>query len=80
MSQPDQQRAILHLINLSGYSEKVCFEPLPTRPFEIDVMGSYSGARARVAGTDLRVTRREGRSVFTVPVLNAYEAIVLTQT
>jgi hypothetical protein len=78
MSQPDKRRAILHLINGSGQSSSAYFEPIPFHAIEIDLMGSFSTAKARVAGADLKIVARQGRTVLTLPVLNGYEAIVLT--
>jgi hypothetical protein len=78
MSQADKRRAILHLINGSGQSTNGYFEPIPFHALEIDLLGSYSTATARVTGVELKIVKREGRSVVTLPVLNGYEAIVLT--
>jgi hypothetical protein len=78
MSQPDKRRAILHLINCSGQSQDGFFQPIPFESMDIDVMGSFSTARARVAGEDLKIVEREGRSTLRLPMLRGYEAIVLT--
>jgi len=78
MSQPDKRRTILHLINCSGQSQNKYFPPIPIHSIDIDLPGSFSTAKARAAGADLKIANREGRSFLTLAVLNGYEAIVLT--
>jgi hypothetical protein len=78
MSQPDKRRTILHLINCSGQSQNKYFQPIPLHSIDIDLLGSFSTANARVAGADLKIANRGGRLLLTLPVLNGYEAIVLT--
>jgi hypothetical protein len=78
MNQPDKRRTILHLINNSGQLQNGYVAPVPFHSVDIDLAGSYSTAKARMAGADLKIAKRDGRSVLTLPVLNGYEAIVLT--
>ena len=78
MHQPDKHRSILHLINCSGQSQNKYFQPIPLHSIDMDLLGSFSSARARVAGADLKIANRQGRSFLTLPVLNGYEAIVLS--
>jgi hypothetical protein len=70
-------RRMLHLVNLSGHADIAYFDPVPMRDIRIRVVGSYSRARAAVAGQPLEVTRKGEYGEIVLPLLEQYEVIVL---
>ncbi len=78
MYQPDHQRSLLHLINCSGKTRDGFRKPEIFRTINIDLAGEFSSARARILEADMNISKRNGRSTLTLPVLNEYEVIVLS--
>lgn len=78
MYQPEEQRSLLHLINCSGKTQDGFRKPEIFKAINIDLAGEFSSARARVSGSDLNLSKRDGRSTLTLPILNEYEVIVLS--
>ncbi|QED38588.1 hypothetical protein FK178_13055 [Antarcticibacterium arcticum] len=77
MYQPDQQRSLLHLINCSGKTREGFQKSETFQEINIDLAGEFSLARARVIESDLKLSKRNGRSLLSLPVLNDYEVIEL---
>jgi hypothetical protein len=77
MKQPSKNRTLVHLVNLSGHSQTAYFPPVPMSDISVSVEGEYRRARALRSGVTL-ATERDGRySVFRLPRLGDYEAVVL---
>lgn len=77
MRQPEMNRTLVHLVNVSGHSSTGYFSPLATGPIEIDLAGEFSSARAVRADAPLSLRNAAGRTQFQVPTLQDYEVIVL---
>ena len=77
MRQPARNRTLVHFVNVSGHSSTGYFPPLAAGAIDVEVTGSFSGARAVKHGSALAV-ERTGHSVkFTVPAVTDYEVVVL---
>lgn len=70
-------RTLLHLINLSGHSQTAYFPPLPMGPVRIGIEGAYGRARALRGGTVSVEGRKDGRTHLLLPSLGEYELLVL---
>lgn len=70
-------RTLLHLVNLSGHSQTAYFAPIPMQPISIAVEGKFSAARALRSGQTLKARHSEGYSRFQLPRLNDYEVLVM---
>jgi hypothetical protein len=77
MSQPERDRTLVHLVNASGHSDTAYFDAIEMRDISIDLALDFSRARAATSGETLAVTRSAGRGRFTLPILGAYEVVVL---
>jgi hypothetical protein len=77
MRQPARGRTLVHLVNLSGHSDTAYFAPIEMRDITIRLAEGVRRARAVAANRVLDVTRDGRYSRFTLPVLQAYEVIVL---
>ena len=78
MYQPDKQRSLLHLINCSGKIPGGFQKPEIFQTINIDLAGEFSSAKARILESDLNISKGNGRSKLSLPVLNEYEVIVLS--
>lgn len=77
MRQPGRNRALLHLVNLSGHSQTAYFDPLEMRDIRIELAGQFSSARSMALGQTLALTRGARSSRFSLPKLEAYDVVVL---
>lgn len=77
MEQPEHDRTLLHLINLSGHSQTGYFDPIPMEGIEVELVGDFDKAHARTLGRDIPVRFAEGVTHLTLPRLDDYEVIVL---
>jgi hypothetical protein len=77
MNQPKRNRTIVHLINLSGQFATGYFPPLEMRDIQVEVAGQFRRARSAKLGANLPLSGSQGSVRFTLPQLNAYDAIVL---
>ena len=77
MRQVAKKRTLVHLVNLSGHSGTAYFAPVAMRDIAIDVRQPFTRAKALVADTLLPIARGAASAQFTLPVLHAYEVIVL---
>lgn len=77
MRQAKASRTLAHFVNLSGHSQTAWFSPVEMRDVAVRVAGSFTRARSLALGRPLPV-RRDGRyAAFTLPKLDAYDAVVL---
>lgn len=79
MKQPKRNRTIVHLVNLSGHSSTAYFAPLKAREIEVQVEGKFRRARSIRLDRALTVSGDGHYSRFTLPELEAYDAVVLEQ-
>lgn len=77
MDQPARKRTLVHLVNLSGHSDTAYFAPIEMRQVSVAIRQPFSRARAVAANANLPVTRAGEFGRFTLPLLNAYEVVVL---
>jgi len=77
MEQPARRRTLIHLVNGSGHHDTAYFAPVPMTDVRIDVDREVRRAHAVALGRDLPITTAGRSRSFTLPVLNAYEVIVL---
>jgi hypothetical protein len=77
MRQPARNRTLVHVVNLSGHSDTAYFAPIEMREITLQVSDQVSRARAVALDQDLPVTRDGRYWRFTLPILKAYDVIVL---
>jgi hypothetical protein len=72
-----QNRTLLHLINLSGHSETSYFAPVPMQGIHVRIAGEFRSAKTVRSPGTLPVTTAAGATEFTIPRLDDYELVVL---
>jgi hypothetical protein len=77
MEQRARGRTLVHLVNVTGHSGTAYFSPVELREIRIELARDFTRATAASSGASLPVRRRDGYGIFTVPVLHAYEAVVI---
>jgi hypothetical protein len=77
MNQPKRNRTIVHLVNMSGHSGTAYFSPLPMRDIEVQVEGRFRQARSAGLNRTLSLTNAGAYTRFSLPQLEAYDAVVL---
>ena len=77
MRQVAKNRMLLHLVNASGHADTAYFAPVEMRDITVQVAGEFRGARAVSSNRALPVTRDGRYSRIVVPLLKAYEVVVL---
>ena len=76
--QPEQNRTLLHFVNLSGAAQ-VAFHPaIPMGPIHVDVQGSFQSAIMASTGRALSLRHTDGYTTFSLPQLGAYDVVVLS--
>ena len=70
------ERTLVHLINLSGHSQTGYFSPIAMRDITVSLAGGFKRARAIRGSEDIPIRVRGSRSEITLPVLRDYELIV----
>jgi hypothetical protein len=72
-----QDRHLVHFINLSGHSQTAYFRPIPMSDIRVEVRGDFKTAKIAGSLRDLPL-RRNGEYVeFTLPSLDRYELVEL---
>ena len=77
MDQPARRRTLIHLVNGTGHNDTAYFAPVPMRDVRIDLDRDVRRARAVSLDRDLPVTADGRYRSFTLPLLNAYEVIIV---
>lgn len=77
MTQPRRNRTIVHFVNLSGHSGTAYFSPLPMRDIEVQVEGKFQRAHSARLNRDLPLSVTGRYTRFSLPQLEAYDAVVL---
>jgi hypothetical protein len=77
MDQPARNRTLIHLVNGTGHHDTAYFAPLDVRDIRIQLSRSVRRARAVDLDRELPVATEGGSSSFTLPILKAYEVIIL---
>jgi hypothetical protein len=77
MRQPKRNRTLLHFVNVSGHSATAYFPPIEMGDITVDLAEPFRNARAEVSDRKLRVTAQGAYRRFTLPLLTAYEVVVL---
>lgn len=72
-----QDRNLLHLINMTGQSQTGYFDPLPMRNIQIEVAGEFTRAETVRNASKIPVHAHGGYTQITIPELNDYELVVL---
>ena len=76
MEQPGG-KALVHLVNLSGYTGSNFHTPIPMHDLTISVKGEYASAHVRGADDRPVVQHADGYTTFVLPALGDYEVVVL---
>ncbi|HEX4759072.1 MAG TPA: hypothetical protein VH308_13870 [Terracidiphilus sp.] len=71
------ERLLLHLVNLSGHSDTAYFDPIRMTGINIGVKGSFRSARAVRSGESMSVANSTGYARFQLAALDEYELIEL---
>ncbi len=71
------ERLLLHLVNLSGHSDTAYFDPIRMTGINIGVKGSFRSARAVRSGESMPVANGTGYARFQLAALDEYELIEL---
>lgn len=79
MKQPQRNRTIVHFVNMSGHSGTAYFSPLPMRDIEVQVEGKFERARSARLNRVLPMSSTAKYTKFSLPQLEAYDAVVLDQ-
>jgi hypothetical protein len=69
--------ALVHLVNLSGYTGSNFHAPIPMRGITISVKGNYVSAHVRATDERPGVRHSDGYTTFLLPALGDYEVVVL---
>jgi hypothetical protein len=77
MDQPGRRRTLLHLVNGTGHSGTAYFPPLELRDIRIELAREFRRATAVSLDRSLTVTGEGQYRAFTLPVLKAYELVVI---
>lgn len=72
-----QNRTLLHFINLSGHSQTGYFSPVPMNNIHVKIAGVFHKVNSIRVADDLPVRINGGYTEFTLPRLNDYELISL---
>jgi hypothetical protein len=67
----------VHLVNATGHSDTAYFPPVELRDIRIELAGDFTRAKAMGAGMGLQVTGEGRYRAFTLPILKAYEVVVV---
>lgn len=76
MDQPEQQRKLLHLINLSGQTQRGYADPTPTAPIRIALNSLHRQVHSRALGRALTASQERGRTIVELPKLSAFDVLV----
>jgi hypothetical protein len=79
MNQARHNRLNVHFVNLSGHSSTAYFPPLPMRDIDVQVEGRFRKARSARMDRDLPVSYAGRYTRFSLPQLEAYDAVSLEQ-
>ncbi|NND08718.1 MAG: hypothetical protein HKN87_20280 [Saprospiraceae bacterium] len=77
MHQPDQDRHLLHLTNLSGHSGTAFFDAIPMRNIDTGIMGDFQRVTSLDGTEILPSVYVDGYTHFVVPNLDEYEVLML---
>ncbi|HWI87210.1 MAG TPA: hypothetical protein VNT42_12935 [Sphingomonas sp.] len=78
MEQPAKRRKILHLVNLSGQTQRGYADPAMLGITRIALRGNFTKVESRALARDLPVTRKGGQTIVTLPSLFYYDALVFS--
>jgi hypothetical protein len=70
-------RRLMHFINLSGHSDTAYFNPVSMTNIWVRVKGNFQSARALRSGQTIAITNNAGYADFTLPSLEEYELLDL---
>ena len=70
-------RRLMHFINLSGHADTAYFRPIPMRNIQVSVKGEVRSGHALRSGQTIAITQNDGYAEFTLPLLEEYELLDL---
>ncbi len=79
MRQPSHKRLLVHFVNLSGHADTAYFAPIEMRDISVELAHPFRGATAMQLDQKLQVTTSVQLRRFVLPVLKAYEVVVLDE-
>jgi len=77
MAQPDKNRTLVHLVNISGHSSTGYFPQFATGEITIEVETEATSARAVMLDEQLDVSRNGRYITFKLSTLVDYEVVIL---
>jgi hypothetical protein len=77
MQQPARGRTLIHLVNGSGHQDTAYFPPVEMRNIRVDLAQPARRVRAVALDRELPITTRGPYRSFTLPILRAYEVIIV---
>lgn len=78
LMQQKKGRKLLHLVNLSGQSQRGYADPARTGAINIGLRGRYGAVESRALGSALPTSYADGRTIFTLPHLDGFDSLVFT--
>lgn len=78
MEQAEKNRKLLHLVNLTGQSQRGFDNPARTGPIRITLRGAYRSVESRALEQSLPVSSEQGRTTVTLPSLGGFDSLVFT--
>jgi hypothetical protein len=79
MRQPMRNRILVHFVNVSGHADTAYFAPIEMRDIAVEVAQPFRRATAVSLNKKLRVTAAGQHHRFTLPLLKAYDVVVLDE-
>ena len=78
LMQQATNRKLLHLINLSGQTQRGYSDPVRTGAIRIGLRGTYRAVESRALGSRLPATHSKGRTVVSLPHLDNFDSLVFS--
>lgn len=75
--QAEENRTLVHFVNLSGAAQVAYHRAIPMTGIEVDVRGTFSSAQMASTRRDLPIRRSGDYTTFTLPQLDTYDVVIL---
>ena len=79
MQQPEKDRVLLHLVNMSGHSGTAFFEAIPMHDLSFRIRGEFTQATTLNGDRAVPTEYAQGYTQVTLDELNEYQCIVLAK-
>jgi hypothetical protein len=78
MEQPQRRRKLVHLVNLSGQTQRGYSDPARIGSIKVGLRGTFQAVDSLVLGRSLPVTQSAGRTVVELPTLDLFDSLVFS--